>query len=154
MLYPYHLSDVIVKGLRVTPFIYYINMMSDIMTQERSYDSLPNFTAADCKYIHVDFLASRSSLPQLSTYMYSDQHPCEVIYTINTQLDVSPIASLIITADSSPIEYLRGWIFSCQLACGRMVVVIVCLVKLHEDMQEGHLGYQPTETDTFHFRPS
>lgn len=49
MLYPYHLSDVIVKGLRVTPFTYYINMMSDIMTQEKSYDSLPNFTAADCK---------------------------------------------------------------------------------------------------------
>jgi len=49
MLYPYHLSDVIVRGLRVTPFTYYINMMSDIMTQEKSYDSLPNFTAADCK---------------------------------------------------------------------------------------------------------
>ncbi|XP_041359980.1 protein FAM91A1-like [Gigantopelta aegis] len=48
MLYPYHLSDVIVKGLRITPFIYYINMMQDIMTQEKSYDSLPNFTAADC----------------------------------------------------------------------------------------------------------
>lgn len=51
MLYPYHLSDVIVKGLRITPFAYYINMMSNIMTQEKSYDSLPNFTAADCKYI-------------------------------------------------------------------------------------------------------
>ena len=51
MLYPYHLSDVIVKGLRVTPFTYYINMMSDIMSQEKSYDSLPNFTAADCEYI-------------------------------------------------------------------------------------------------------
>ena len=50
MLYPYHLSDVIVKGLRVTPFTYYTNMMSDIMSQEKSYDSLPNFTAADCKY--------------------------------------------------------------------------------------------------------
>lgn len=56
MLYPYHLSDVIVKGLRVTPFTYYINMMSDIMTQEKSYDSLPNFTAADCKYIYSCFL--------------------------------------------------------------------------------------------------
>lgn len=48
MLFPYHLSDIIVKGLRVTPFVYYINMMSDIMSQEKSYDSLPNFTAADC----------------------------------------------------------------------------------------------------------
>ena len=49
MLYPYHLSDVVVKGLRITPFTYYINMMQDLMTQEKSYDALPNFTAADCK---------------------------------------------------------------------------------------------------------
>nr|XP_006815081.1 PREDICTED: protein FAM91A1-like [Saccoglossus kowalevskii] len=48
MLYPYHLSDIMVKGLRVTPFSYYSGMMHDIMSNERSYDSLPNFTAADC----------------------------------------------------------------------------------------------------------
>uniref|UniRef100_A0AAY4CKR9 Protein FAM91A1 n=1 Tax=Denticeps clupeoides TaxID=299321 RepID=A0AAY4CKR9_9TELE len=48
MLYPYHLSDIIVKGLRVTPFSYYISIMEDIMNSEKSYDSLPNFTAADC----------------------------------------------------------------------------------------------------------
>ena len=48
MLYPYHLSDVMVKGLRITPFVYYTKMMETIMEQERSYDSLPNFTAADC----------------------------------------------------------------------------------------------------------
>eukprot|EP00111_Clytia_hemisphaerica_P023891 TCONS_00070365-protein len=48
MLYPYHLSDIVVKGLRLTPFGYYIHMMNDIMTSEKSYDSLPNFTAADC----------------------------------------------------------------------------------------------------------
>ncbi|KAG1653085.1 Protein FAM91A1 [Nymphon striatum] len=48
MLYPYHLADVIVKGLRVTPFQYYVSMMQEIMQQEKSYDSLPNFTAADC----------------------------------------------------------------------------------------------------------
>lgn len=51
MLYPYHLSDVVVKGLRVTPFQYYISMMENIMEQEKSYDSLPNFTAADCRLI-------------------------------------------------------------------------------------------------------
>lgn len=27
MLYPYHLSDIMVKGLRVTPFSYYISIM-------------------------------------------------------------------------------------------------------------------------------
>ena len=31
MLYPYHLSDVVVKGLRVTPFQYYISVMENIM---------------------------------------------------------------------------------------------------------------------------
>ncbi|KAK8390079.1 hypothetical protein O3P69_012953 [Scylla paramamosain] len=48
MMYPYHLSDVVVKGLRVTPFQYYISILTEIMTAEKSYDSLPNFTAADC----------------------------------------------------------------------------------------------------------
>lgn len=50
MLFPYHLSDIIVKGLRVTPFSYYQKMMHNIMSSEKSYDSLPNFTAADCKF--------------------------------------------------------------------------------------------------------
>lgn len=27
MLYPYHLSDIMVKGLRVTPFSYYTGIM-------------------------------------------------------------------------------------------------------------------------------
>lgn len=27
MLYPYHLSDIMVKGLRVTPFSYYTSIM-------------------------------------------------------------------------------------------------------------------------------
>ena len=48
-LFPYHLSDVIVKGLRITPFSYYCSIMESIMASERSYDSLPNFTAADCE---------------------------------------------------------------------------------------------------------
>ncbi|KRY83778.1 Protein FAM91A1, partial [Trichinella pseudospiralis] len=48
MLFPYHLSDVIIKGLRITPFQYYSDMMLDLMVQEKSYDTLPNFTAADC----------------------------------------------------------------------------------------------------------
>uniref|UniRef100_A0A3P8WPI5 Family with sequence similarity 91 member A1 n=1 Tax=Cynoglossus semilaevis TaxID=244447 RepID=A0A3P8WPI5_CYNSE len=53
MLYPYHLSDIMVKGLRVTPFSYYIGIMEDIMNSEKSYDSLPNFTAADCKCLRL-----------------------------------------------------------------------------------------------------
>ncbi|CAD5208897.1 unnamed protein product [Bursaphelenchus xylophilus] len=47
MLFPYHLSEYIVFGLRITPFQYYLEMIQDIMKAEKSYDSLPNFTAAD-----------------------------------------------------------------------------------------------------------
>ena len=47
MLYPYHLSDM-VKGPRITPCSYYPGIMDDIMNREKSYDSLPSFTAAAC----------------------------------------------------------------------------------------------------------
>lgn len=49
MLYPYHLADVIVKGLRVTPFQYYLSIIETVMDSDKSYDSIPNFTAIDCK---------------------------------------------------------------------------------------------------------
>lgn len=73
MLYPYHLADMIVKGkmsneileiiiiwhiifmitkilgLRITPFIYYIEVVALLIELEKSYDTMPNFTAADCK---------------------------------------------------------------------------------------------------------
>ena len=48
-LYPYHLQDMLIQGLRVTAFVYYSNMLFELMYNEKSYDSLPNFTAADCK---------------------------------------------------------------------------------------------------------
>ena len=56
MLYPYHLSEFMIQGLRVTPFAYYHGMMKDIMAAEKSYDSLPNFTAADCEFWLVFYL--------------------------------------------------------------------------------------------------
>lgn len=48
MLFPYHLSDFIITGMRITPFQYYLSTMAQIIEQEKSYDTLPNFTAADC----------------------------------------------------------------------------------------------------------
>lgn len=39
----------LIQGLRVTAFVYYSNMLFELMYNEKSYDSLPNFTAADCK---------------------------------------------------------------------------------------------------------
>lgn len=50
MLFPYHLADMIVKGLRITPFNYYISVVERLIQAEKSYDTLPNFTAADCKF--------------------------------------------------------------------------------------------------------
>src|SRR5689334_22479528 len=47
MLFPYHLSDFVVVNMRITAFHYYIAMMQDLLDQEKSYDTLPNFTAAD-----------------------------------------------------------------------------------------------------------
>lgn len=48
MLFPYHLSDFVIAAMRVTPFQYYLSTMNFIIEQEKSYDTLPNFTAADC----------------------------------------------------------------------------------------------------------
>ncbi|CAG0881006.1 unnamed protein product, partial [Darwinula stevensoni] len=47
MIYPYHLQDMLVKGLRITPFQFYVDMVQELMDKEKNYDSLPNFTAAD-----------------------------------------------------------------------------------------------------------
>ena len=47
MLYPYHLSDVVMQGLQVSPFSYYRDMLLSLMRKDESYDMLQNFTAAD-----------------------------------------------------------------------------------------------------------
>jgi hypothetical protein len=52
MLFPYHLADMVVKGLRITPFNYYISVVEKLMQAEKSYDTLPNFTAADCNFVN------------------------------------------------------------------------------------------------------
>ena len=52
MLFPYHLSDVVIKGLRLTPFNYYLSILEQLIQSENSYDMLPNFTAVDCKFFY------------------------------------------------------------------------------------------------------
>ncbi|XP_022220353.2 protein FAM91A1 [Drosophila obscura] len=47
-VFPYHLTDIVTKGLRVTPFNYYLDVLSQLLRSDKSYDTLPNFTAADC----------------------------------------------------------------------------------------------------------
>ncbi|XP_017090170.2 protein FAM91A1 [Drosophila bipectinata] len=46
--FPYHLADIVTKGLRVTPFNYYLDVLGQLLKSDKSYDTLPNFTAADC----------------------------------------------------------------------------------------------------------
>ncbi|KXZ46985.1 hypothetical protein GPECTOR_39g479 [Gonium pectorale] len=46
-LFPYHLSDYLCRIARITPFKYYLDMMATVLKDERSYDRVPNFTAAD-----------------------------------------------------------------------------------------------------------
>lgn len=55
LVFPYHL----IKELRliqnnnfvVTPFTYYIDMLVKVMSSEKSYQSIPNFSAADAKRV-------------------------------------------------------------------------------------------------------
>ncbi|VDP88016.1 unnamed protein product [Echinostoma caproni] len=97
LLYPYHLQDKIVPGLRVTPFVYYRDMLVYVVRAERSYDCLPNFTAADClrllgigrnQYIEVmntykSFLTTAG--PDHSNTLY------EILYDILPQQPVDTI---------------------------------------------------------------
>ncbi|EFJ51519.1 hypothetical protein VOLCADRAFT_103430 [Volvox carteri f. nagariensis] len=46
-LFPYHLSDYLCRVARITPFKYYLDLMTQALKDERSYDRMPNFTAAD-----------------------------------------------------------------------------------------------------------
>lgn len=55
-IFPYHLADIITKGLRVTPFNYYVDVLCYLLKNDKSYDTLPNFTAADCKSIVTKIL--------------------------------------------------------------------------------------------------
>lgn len=48
-IFPYHLADIVSKGLRFTPFNYYLEIVALLLRTDRSYDTLPNFTAIDCE---------------------------------------------------------------------------------------------------------
>lgn len=39
MLFPYHLSDIIVTELRISPFSYYVNILSVSFSKFKYYDS-------------------------------------------------------------------------------------------------------------------
>ncbi|CAF0803047.1 unnamed protein product [Brachionus calyciflorus] len=96
MLYPYHLSDIFVRGLRITPFNYYLEMMANLMTAEKSYDTLPNFTAFDCVRLlgigrnqYIDIMNKYRSSNRLRTIGFTRRKP------IKTLLPTQPINILI-----------------------------------------------------------
>lgn len=80
-MYPYHLADTLIRGLRVTAFGYYTQMLRMLIRSERSYDTLPNFTAADCTHEHVCARGRRMTGPRVrrgGTYrctVAADAHP-------------------------------------------------------------------------------
>lgn len=45
-------------GLRITPFIYYVEVVALLIELEKSYDTMPNFTAADCEYCVFNLFTS------------------------------------------------------------------------------------------------
>eukprot|EP00300_Choanocystis_sp_HF-7_P010649 c17062_g1_i2.p1 GENE.c17062_g1_i2~~c17062_g1_i2.p1 ORF type:complete len:725 (+),score=150.44 c17062_g1_i2:26-2176(+) len=47
-VYPYHVADKILRWTKVTSFQFYIDMLENMLKQERAYDTMPNFTACDC----------------------------------------------------------------------------------------------------------
>lgn len=46
-LFPYHLAEYVCRIQRLSPFRYYCDMLYEVMKNERPYDTIPNFSAAD-----------------------------------------------------------------------------------------------------------
>ncbi|XP_075161230.1 protein FAM91A1 [Haematobia irritans] len=85
-LFPYHLADIVTKGLRVTPFNYYLDVLSQLLKNDKSYDTLPNFTAADC--LRVLGIGRNEYLSLIS------------------ELKTNTTRALLFTAKPNPLEYL------------------------------------------------
>lgn len=85
-LFPYHLADIVTKGLRVTPFNYYLDVLSQLLKNDKSYDTLPNFTAADC--LRVLGIGRNEYLSLIS------------------ELKTHTTRALLFTAKPNPLEYL------------------------------------------------
>ncbi|XP_053684004.1 protein FAM91A1 [Sabethes cyaneus] len=78
-LFPYHLADIVTKGLRLTPFNYYADMLVFLLNNDKNYDSLPNFTAADCLRVvgigRNEYLSISSELKTGSPKLFFKRNP-------------------------------------------------------------------------------
>lgn len=78
-IFPYHLADVVTKGLRITPFNYYLEVISFLLKADKSYDTLPNFTAADILRVlgigRNEYLSLISELKTSSNKLFRKSNP-------------------------------------------------------------------------------
>lgn len=94
-LFPYHLADIITKGLRVTPFNYYLDVISTLVKNDKSYDTLPNFTAADCLRVlgigRNEYLALISDLKtNTSKLLFSKPNPMNFLPKFPVRINIEP----------------------------------------------------------------
>ncbi|XP_055387509.1 protein FAM91A1 [Condylostylus longicornis] len=82
-LFPYHLADIVTKGLRVTPFNYYLDVICNLLKSDKSYDTLPNFTAADCLRVlgigRNEYLALISELKNNTSKIFRKPNPMQFL---------------------------------------------------------------------------
>lgn len=93
-LFPYHLADIITKGLRVTPFNYYIDVISHLLKNDKSYDTLPNFTAADCLRVlgigRNEYLSLVSDLKTNTSKLFRKPNPMNFLPKFPVRITIEP----------------------------------------------------------------
>lgn len=93
-LFPYHLADIVAKGLRLTPFNYYIDMLVFLLNNDKNYDSLPNFTAADCLRVvgigRNEYLTISSDLKTSSPKLFFKRNPYYLLPKFPRRIVIEP----------------------------------------------------------------
>ncbi|XP_058460898.1 protein FAM91A1 [Malaya genurostris] len=93
-LFPYHLADIVTKGLRLTPFNYYTDMLVFLLNNDKNYDSLPNFTAADCLRVvgvgRNEYLSISSDLKTGSPKLFFKRNPYYLLPKFPRRIVIEP----------------------------------------------------------------
>uniref|UniRef100_A0A6B2EHL5 Protein FAM91A1 n=1 Tax=Phlebotomus kandelakii TaxID=1109342 RepID=A0A6B2EHL5_9DIPT len=93
-LFPYHLADIVTKGLRVTPFNYYLDVLSFLLRNDKSYDTLPNFTAVDCLRVlgigRNEYLALISEMKTNSSKLFRKPNPLHFLPKFPVRINIEP----------------------------------------------------------------
>jgi FAM91 N-terminus len=93
-LFPYHLADIVTKGLRVTPFNFYLDIISYLLKKDKSYDTLPNFTAADCYRVvgigRNEYLQLIGEYKSNSSKLFRKANPAELLPRFPVHIHIEP----------------------------------------------------------------